>query len=105
MRVSDLRQARYFGLPKTHLQHVITVTAINVRRIVSWLIGRSGQFPRGLMYVGYLAAALLLLLYLGRLIIYILTNPLMLIPAVLSGFLVNPIWYIWPGLTLWRGSK
>jgi transposase len=38
VRVSDLRQARYFGLPKTHLQHVITATAINVRRIVSWLI-------------------------------------------------------------------
>ena len=38
VRVSDLRQARYFGLPKTKLQHVITATAINVRRIVPWLI-------------------------------------------------------------------
>ena len=38
VRVSDLRQARYFGLPKTKLQHVLTATAINVRRIVSWLI-------------------------------------------------------------------
>jgi DDE family transposase len=38
VRVSDLRQARYLGLPKTHLQHVITATAINVKRIVSWLI-------------------------------------------------------------------
>ena len=38
VRVSDVRQARYFGLPKTRLQHVITATAINVRRIVSWLI-------------------------------------------------------------------
>lgn len=38
VRVSDLRQAHYFGLPKTSLQHVITATAINVRRIVSWLI-------------------------------------------------------------------
>jgi transposase len=38
VRVSDLRQSRYFGLPKTHLQHVITATAINVRRLVSWLI-------------------------------------------------------------------
>src|SRR5262249_6566691 len=26
VRVSDLRQARYLGLPKTHLQHVITAT-------------------------------------------------------------------------------
>lgn len=38
VRVSDLRQARYFGLPKTNLQHVITAAAINVRRVVSWLI-------------------------------------------------------------------
>jgi transposase len=38
VRVSDLRQARYFGLPKTTLQHGITATAINVRRIVSWLV-------------------------------------------------------------------
>ena len=38
VRVCDVRQARYFGLPKTRLQHVITATAINVRRIVSWLI-------------------------------------------------------------------
>jgi transposase len=38
VRVSDLRQARYFGLPKTKLQHTITAAAINVRRIVSWLI-------------------------------------------------------------------
>ena len=49
VRVSDLRQARYFGLPKTSLQHVITATAINVRRIVSWLIEpslRSTQVSR-----------------------------------------------------------
>lgn len=38
VRVSDLHQARYFGLPKTRLQHAIAATAINVRRLVSWLI-------------------------------------------------------------------
>lgn len=38
VRVSDLHQARYLGLPKTTLQQVITATAINVRRIVSWLL-------------------------------------------------------------------
>ena len=27
VRVSDLRQARYFGLPKTNLQHLITAAA------------------------------------------------------------------------------
>jgi transposase len=38
VRVNDLHQARYFGLPKTKLQHLITATAINVRRLVSWLV-------------------------------------------------------------------
>jgi transposase len=38
VRVSDLRQARSFGLPKTNLQHLITATAIHVRRLVSWLL-------------------------------------------------------------------
>jgi len=28
-----------------------------------------------------------------------------LIPALLSGFLVNPIWYIWLGISLWGGRK
>ena len=73
--------------------------------VLAWLLGRSGQFPRLLVYVGYLAAALLIILYLGRLIVYIPTNPLILIPAALSGFLVNPIWYIWLGVILWSGRK
>ena len=48
---------------------------------------------------------MLIVLYVGRLIIYIPTNPLILLSAVLSGFLVNPIWYIWLGITLWSGRK
>jgi hypothetical protein len=58
-----------------------------------------------LSYLGYLAAVLLIILYLGRLIIYTPTNPVILIPALLSGFLVNPIWYIWLGISLWGGRK
>lgn len=34
-----MRQSRYLGLAKTRLQHVLTSTAINVKRIVSWLQG------------------------------------------------------------------
>jgi transposase len=36
-RAFELRQARYIGLVKTHLQHVITAVAINLKRIVDWL--------------------------------------------------------------------
>lgn len=71
--------------------------------VVAWLILRSGQFPRGLGYLAYLSAALLVVLYLGRLIVLDATSPLILVPALLNGFLVNPVLYVWLGLALFRG--
>ncbi len=38
-RNTGLRRARYLGMPKTHLQHVVTATATNIVRLVSWLDG------------------------------------------------------------------
>ena len=32
----DLRFARYRGLAKTRLQHILTVLAINLTRLVAW---------------------------------------------------------------------
>lgn len=37
VRRSDLRQARYVGLAKTHLQNLLTATALNIIRAVAWL--------------------------------------------------------------------
>ena len=34
---SDLRRARYVGLAKTHLQHVLTAAGLNVLRVGAWL--------------------------------------------------------------------
>ena len=70
--------------------------------VVSWLIARGGAFPKGLAYLGYLSAVLLVMLYLGRLIVLSPTNPIILVPALLNGFVVNPIFYIWLGLQLLR---
>jgi len=39
IRRSGLRRARYRGLPKTHLQHVVTAAAINLLRIAAWVSG------------------------------------------------------------------
>jgi transposase len=39
IRRCGLRRSRYFGLAKTHLQHVITATAINLVRLAAWLEG------------------------------------------------------------------
>jgi hypothetical protein len=77
--------------------------------LIAWLIGR-GQaadrpLPAGLGVLGYVLAALLIILYLGRLIILDPTNLAIVIPVVLTGFIVNPAWYVWLGLTLWRSRR
>ena len=36
VRRCDLRQARYRGLAKTHLQHVLTAVAMNLMRLLAW---------------------------------------------------------------------
>jgi hypothetical protein len=70
--------------------------------MVSWLIVGSGRLPRGLGYLGYLSALLLIILYLGRLIVLSASSPIILGPALLNGFIVSPIWYVWLGLALLR---
>ena len=40
VRAFALRQARYHGLAKTHLQHVATATAMNLVRLSAWLQGQ-----------------------------------------------------------------
>jgi DDE family transposase len=43
IRRFDLRQSRYIGLAGTHLQQVLTATAMNVVRVIAWL----GEEPLG----------------------------------------------------------
>ena len=37
VRTSDVHRSRYIGLAKTHLQHVLTATAVNISRVGAWL--------------------------------------------------------------------
>lgn len=39
VRRSALRRSRYIGLAKTHLQHVLLATALNLVRLDAWLEG------------------------------------------------------------------
>jgi transposase len=39
VRAFDLRSARYIGLAKTHLQHLLTAAAMNLTSAVAWLRG------------------------------------------------------------------
>ena len=70
---------------------------------LGWLAHRSrGMFPSQLGYVGYLSGALSIILYLGRLTVLSASSPIILAPALLNGFIVSPLWYVWVGLVLRR---
>jgi len=70
--------------------------------LLSRLMTQNMNFPKGLAYLGMLSAILMIVLYLGRLIILQATSLVIVIPALLEGFIVNPLWYVWLGLTLFR---
>ena len=73
--------------------------------LLSWLMTQDMRFPKGLAYLGYVSATLMIILYLGRLIILQVTSLVIVIPALLEGFIVNPLWYAWLGLTLLRNQS
>ena len=39
IRCFAVRQSRYRGLVRTHLQHLLTATAMNIVRVIAWLKG------------------------------------------------------------------
>ncbi|HZQ98279.1 MAG TPA: hypothetical protein VFC93_05620 [Chloroflexota bacterium] len=68
--------------------------------VAAWLIGRGGALPARLGWWGYLTGALLVVVYLARLVVLSPTNPLLLVPVLVTGFVVSPVWYVWLGLAL-----
>ncbi len=66
------------------------------------LVVRGGLLPRGLGYLAFLSAALLVFVYIGRLVILNPKSPGLLAAAVTVGFVVNPVWFVWLGLVLRR---
>jgi hypothetical protein len=73
--------------------------------VLSWLITRNGDFPKALGFLGYAVGAMLLVIYLGRLVILDATNLAIVVPALLTGFLLNPAWYVWIGVVLLRRER
>jgi hypothetical protein len=64
------------------------------------LMTRSAAFPKTLGYLGYLSAILFIVIYLGRLIVLSPANPILLVPVLLNGFIISPLFYLWMGITL-----
>ena len=55
VRTMHLRRARYVGLAKTHLQHVLTAAAINLARLAAWLAGEPRAQTRQSSFVRLMA--------------------------------------------------
>jgi hypothetical protein len=70
--------------------------------VLAWQSRRSGTLPGNLAALGMGVGALLVVVYLGRLIILTPTNLLVAIPAAATGLVLSPLFYIWLGLELRR---
>jgi hypothetical protein len=66
-------------------------------------LSRAGRFTRSLLYLGLAFGAVLVVIYLGRLIVLDATSILVLGPA-LVGAILSPIWYGWLGWLLLKRS-
>jgi hypothetical protein len=72
--------------------------------LVGWLVRRSAVFPRRLGDLSLVAGGLLVVVYLGRLVLFDPDNALLLAIAAVTGFVVTPALYAWLGLILRRGA-
>jgi hypothetical protein len=72
--------------------------------VTAWLMSRNASFPKGLGPLGYALAVVLIALYLARLIILDATSPIIVLLVLLAGFVLNPLWYLWLGVALWRAT-
>lgn len=68
----------------------------------SWLMSKTKGFPQGLALVGYTSAILSMTLFVGRLVILTPASPIILWPALINGFVIGPVLYLWLGLVLWK---
>jgi transposase len=57
IRRCGMRQGRYVGLEKVHLQHVITAAALNFVRVAAWLMATPRARTRQSAYLRLMAAA------------------------------------------------
>jgi len=72
--------------------------------IAAGLMVRTQNLPNNLSYLGYILGIVLVVIYLARLIILDPTKPIVVITVVITGFILNPVWNIWLGVSLRRAA-
>lgn len=73
--------------------------------VFAWLIVRSGDVPKGLGYLGYVLAVLLVALFLGALLTNNAKNLFVLVPGGLASLVATPVWNIWLGMFFLGNQK
>lgn len=71
---------------------------------MAWLLAKDKYFPTNLAWVGYASGVLLVVIYVARLTVLDPTNPVLLYPVLLNGFVLSPLWYLWLGYS-WLKTK
>lgn len=64
------------------------------------LIGAFKKFPAELSHLGYVLGGLLIMVYLSHLIGFGGDSPAVLVPSIMVGFFVYPVWFTWLGSML-----
>lgn len=100
-QIKDNNAALFPGDPRGFVAFGIPGAAI---LIFAWLIVRSGQFARGLGYMGYVLGVSVILLFLGTLLTNDLKSLLVLVPGAVASLIATPVWNIGLGLALLRGN-
>jgi hypothetical protein len=72
--------------------------------LFGWLMAETPPFPRLLARLAFVLAVFLLVLYLARLIVVDSDDPVVAVPAVITGLGLYPLWYGWLALVFWRGG-
>jgi hypothetical protein len=98
---------RYFPGPESVSKGVLRYLVAGLGLLViGWLISRGRTLPAGLGYLAAFGGVLLVVIYFGRLFDFITPGDYAsLIPPILFGFAVYPLFYAWLGLVLWRGGR
>lgn len=79
------------------------VTGLAVLK-AAWLMTKSNFFPKNLATLGFVSGILLVVIYIARLTVLDPTNPVLLYPVLLEGFIIAPIWYLWLGTVFKKSS-